>query len=121
MGSARPSVWPDRLLQQLMRCLCAFLSWHRRLGGPPSRALALSLPRHRNLLTGAAVQVIGGAFLLMLLLASASALGALPSALGANLNWTGKWETRWRGGGAEVILTQEGNKVTGSYPLYGGR
>ncbi|MEI6161630.1 MAG: hypothetical protein WCP77_17485, partial [Roseococcus sp.] len=35
--------------------------------------------------------------------------------------WTGGWDTRWRGGGAVLDLEQEGNRVTGTYPLYGGR
>ena len=35
--------------------------------------------------------------------------------------WTGGWDTHWRGGGAVLDLEQEGNRVTGTYPLYGGR
>jgi MscS family membrane protein len=62
------------------------------------------------------IHVIGSAFLMMLLPVCAPA-----SALGATPNWTGKWDTRWRGGGAELMLTQEGSRVTGSYPLYDGR
>lgn len=44
----------------------------------------------------------------------------LTSAVQAS-SWTGGWDTRWRGGGAVLDLQQEGNRVTGSYPLYGGR
>lgn len=36
-------------------------------------------------------------------------------------NWTGEWDTRWRGGGARLTLTQEGDQVQGVYPLYDGR
>jgi MscS family membrane protein len=37
------------------------------------------------------------------------------------VDWTGRWHTRWRGGGAVLELTQAGQKVTGTYPLYRGR
>jgi small-conductance mechanosensitive channel len=37
------------------------------------------------------------------------------------VDWTGHWHTRWRGGGAVLELTQVGQKVTGTYPLYNGR
>jgi small-conductance mechanosensitive channel len=36
------------------------------------------------------------------------------------VDWTGTWETRWRGGAAVLRLQQAGNKVTGSYPLLEG-
>lgn len=36
-------------------------------------------------------------------------------------NWTGDWDTRWRGGGARLTLTQQGDQVQGEYPLYEGR
>jgi small-conductance mechanosensitive channel len=76
-----------------------------------------SLLRRRHQPTGAAAFLVtGNAILMMLLLVC-----VLPSALGADPKWTGKWDTRWRGGGAELVLTQVGDKVTGSYPLYGGR
>lgn len=35
-------------------------------------------------------------------------------------NWTGTWQTQWRGGGAILRLEQTGNQVTGTYPLYDG-
>lgn len=38
----------------------------------------------------------------------------------ATPNWTGMWDTRWRGGGARLSLTQEGDKVTGRYATYDG-
>ena len=41
--------------------------------------------------------------------------------LAADAPWTGSWDTRWRGGGARMDLTQDGDRVTGFYPLYGGR
>ncbi|MBS7792792.1 mechanosensitive ion channel family protein [Roseococcus sp. SDR] len=45
----------------------------------------------------------------------------LPLAALANGPWTGEWITSWRDDGDHLILRQEGNRVTGSYPLYGGR
>ena len=36
-------------------------------------------------------------------------------------NWTGKWDSRWRGGGGTLEMTQNGDRVTGAYPLYNGR
>lgn len=39
----------------------------------------------------------------------------------APADWSGTWETRWRDGGARVIMEQDGSTVTGSYPLFGGR
>ena len=36
------------------------------------------------------------------------------------LDWSGEWDTIWRGGGARLILSQEGNRVTGTYPLFDG-
>ncbi|MFC7400388.1 mechanosensitive ion channel family protein [Chelatococcus sp. GCM10030263] len=36
-------------------------------------------------------------------------------------NWSGTWDTKWRDGGAQLILEQNGTQVTGSYPLYNGR
>lgn len=36
-------------------------------------------------------------------------------------SWSGTWDTRWREGGARMILEQRGDKVTGAYPAYGGR
>lgn len=47
-------------------------------------------------------------------------LAWVPAAF-ANGPWTGTWDTRWRGGGAALDLRQEGDRVTGEYPLYGGR
>ncbi len=41
-----------------------------------------------------------------------------PSA--AELNWSGSWSTKWRDGGARMILQQSGDRVTGTYPLYAG-
>jgi len=35
--------------------------------------------------------------------------------------WSGYWATTWRDGGARLLLDQQGDKVTGSYPLYDGR
>ena len=33
-------------------------------------------------------------------------------------DWTGLWETHWPGGGTRLLLTQQGNHVTGHSPLY---
>ncbi len=35
--------------------------------------------------------------------------------------WSGTWDTVWRNGGARLVLTQEGDEVTGSYEPYGGK
>lgn len=35
--------------------------------------------------------------------------------------WSGEWITTWRDDGDHLILRQEGDRVTGTYPLYGGR
>lgn len=35
--------------------------------------------------------------------------------------WSGHWATAWRDGGARLLLDQQGDRVTGAYPLYGGR
>lgn len=45
----------------------------------------------------------------------------LPLAALAQGPWTGEWLTSWRDDGDHLILRQEGDRVTGSYPLYGGR
>ncbi len=47
-------------------------------------------------------------------------LAALP-VRAADPSWTGQWDTRWRDGGARMELVQQGNRVTGAYPAYGGR
>jgi hypothetical protein len=36
-------------------------------------------------------------------------------------DWSGKWDSRWRGGGATLEMTQNGDRVTGEYPLYNGK
>jgi small-conductance mechanosensitive channel len=46
-----------------------------------------------------------------------SAFIALPSLA---QNWTGEWESRWRTGGARITLSQQGDRVTGSYTPYDG-
>jgi len=46
-------------------------------------------------------------------------LAALP-AWAAEPSWSGRWDTRWRDGGARMELQQQGNCITGSYPAYGG-
>lgn len=39
----------------------------------------------------------------------------------APVDWSGEWNSRWRDGGAKLVLRQEGNRVWGTYPLYNGR
>jgi len=41
-------------------------------------------------------------------------------ALSGPRDWTGVWDTQWRGGGAVVNLQQDGNRVIGSYPGFEG-
>lgn len=36
-------------------------------------------------------------------------------------DWSGVWDTKWRDGGAQLKLEQDGAEVRGEYPLYGGR
>jgi len=47
--------------------------------------------------------------------------GLIPSAHAQPADWAGPWETRWQGGGTTIEFTQNGNTVTGAYPLYDGR
>jgi small-conductance mechanosensitive channel len=51
---------------------------------------------------------------LLVVLSGGQVLGADRS------NWTGTWETRWRGGGAILRLLQTDGQVNGSYALYDG-
>ncbi len=49
---------------------------------------------------------------------------ALPTAATAQhgvADWSGNWDSRWRDGGARLQLQQDGNEVTGVYPLHDGR
>ncbi|GGB02384.1 hypothetical protein GCM10011491_33130 [Brucella endophytica] len=39
----------------------------------------------------------------------------------ATANWTGTWNTKWAYGAAPVTFEQNGEQVTGRYPLYNGR
>ena len=55
-------------------------------------------------------------FLLLALLSILLAGEAL-----ARDDWTGTWDTHLRGGGMRLILKQDGDRVTGQYPLYNGR
>ena len=38
----------------------------------------------------------------------------------AQTTWTGTWDTSWSGGGARMHLTQNGNRVTGTFEYKGG-
>ena len=53
-------------------------------------------------------------FAVLLLLASTATANAAP-------NWTGEWDTKWRDGGARMILEQHDDQVAGTYPAYGGK
>ena len=55
-------------------------------------------------------------------LAMITALLALlsPVAMAEVPNWTGVWDTQWRGGGAVVELHQDGDRVDGRYPGFEG-
>lgn len=44
----------------------------------------------------------------------------LAPARAQEVDWTGIWDTRWLGGGTRVAVRQEGDVVTGEYPLYNG-
>lgn len=55
------------------------------------------------------------------LLAAFALLLLLPLAALANGPWTGEWITSWRDEGDHLVLRQEGDRVIGMYPLYGGR
>jgi small-conductance mechanosensitive channel len=39
----------------------------------------------------------------------------------AQTEWSGAWQTNWRDGGARVVMKQQDNLVTGTYPLFDGR
>lgn len=58
------------------------------------------------------------AMALALLLLVAAFCGA---ARAENPNWSGTWDVRWAGGGARLILNQEGESVSGLYPFAGAR
>ena len=47
-------------------------------------------------------------------------LAACPAQAGEP-TWSGRWDTRWRDGGARMDLVQQGSRVTGTYPAYGGQ
>ena len=53
-----------------------------------------------------------------LVLSLAALLGA---GIAAAEDWTGTWDSRWRSGGARLVLQQQGERVTGTYTPYDGR
>ena len=53
-----------------------------------------------------------------LVLSLAALLGA---GIAAAEDWTGTWDSRWRSGGARLVLVQQGDRVTGTYTPYDGR
>jgi len=46
--------------------------------------------------------------------------GGIAPVAAAEANWSGTWDTRWPDGGARLILQQDGDRVTGRYPLLRG-
>lgn len=67
--------------------------------------------RNRGAGTRLALAIMG----LLLLLGA-----ALGQARAEEPSWSGTWDTRWAGGGARLTLRQDGDRVVGSYPFYGG-
>ena len=64
----------------------------------------------------AVLQLVAGILLaIMAMLAPRAALAQ------ETANWAGIWDSKWRGGGAQIELEQNGAEVTGRYPLYDGR
>ena len=59
--------------------------------------------------------------LVMRLLVAVLILLAALSARADEPGWSGRWDTRWRDGGARMDLQQQGSRVTGAYPAYGGQ
>jgi MscS family membrane protein len=60
-------------------------------------------------------RLVRGIFAILVLCCAVSAGGR------AEGIWSGHWATTWRDGGASLLLEQQGDRVTGTYPLYGGR
>ncbi|MEY3162028.1 MAG: hypothetical protein RIT25_2019 [Planctomycetota bacterium] len=48
-------------------------------------------------------------------------LAVIPVFVGKTADWTGEWDTSWGGGGGRIILQQEGDSVTGEFPLLNSR
>ncbi len=47
-------------------------------------------------------------------------LGGVGEIRAESKDWSGTWETQWRNGAAVLYLSQEGNQLSGTYPLLGG-
>lgn len=71
---------------------------------------------------GSLIHLSGAIFILTFFLGliAFSTLTASPIYAQEVADWSGEWDSRWRGGGARLILKQDGNHVTGTYPLYNG-
>lgn len=71
---------------------------------------------------GSAIHLLRAIFILMLFPGPFvfSTLITSPVYAQGIIDWSGEWDSRWRGGGARLILEQDGNRVTGTYPLYNG-
>jgi len=66
---------------------------------------------------GRRVRLGAGCWLSFSLLLFAS---SCPVIAGESRDWTGVWDTQWRGGGAIMELRQEGRDVLGTYPGFDG-
>ena len=60
---------------------------------------------------------------LLLAILAWTPLSGVPAAAAddATAVWAGTWDTKWRGGSAQLTIRQSGDEVTGVYPSYGGR
>ncbi len=48
-------------------------------------------------------------------------LGGMGETGAEPVDWSGTWETKWRNGAAVLYLNQEGDQLTGTYPLLDGK
>lgn len=48
-------------------------------------------------------------------------LAVIPFLVGKTTQWTGEWDTNWAGGGGRITLQQDGDSVTGEFPLLNSR
>ena len=76
------------------------------------------MSQRRSLLSAAGAARALLVLLQLLCLALATAAAAVAQNGGP---WAGVWETRWRDGGANLSLQQEGDRVTGTYMPLNGR
>lgn len=101
VGSPHPPHPPKRWVFEQRHWVKLTLGDGGALGGPPLRG-------GRGLLT------CWRLFCLLALLA------AVPTTFAA-ANWDGEWEITWHDGGGQLILKQQGERVTGTYAPQNGR